>query len=395
VQGRPLVRGNSNHLPGLSQGLSHPGRDPGNAHWRGGALGADQVTAVILAGGQGTRLRPLTYDRPKPIVPLLNIPFLAYQLALLARHGVRDAVLSCSYMVDAVRATMGDGAAWGVRLTYAVEEEPLGTAGGVRNAVDVRDGRVLVLNGDILTDADLGAMLAFHEARGSATTLYLTRVPDPTAFGLVELAEDGRVQRFIEKPDPSQVTTDTVNAGIYVIDGRLLARVPPGRAVSIEREFFPGLLEDRVPFFGWVAEHYWLDIGNPAKYRQGALDLLAGRATTPLSPAGAQGGGCFVAPGAVLDPRTRVTSPVVIGADCRVAAGASVGPSTVLGRGCVVGAAAAVTGALLWERVEVGAGAQLQDCIVGAGARVGAGAHIGPASVVEPGAVIPAGARLP
>jgi mannose-1-phosphate guanylyltransferase len=379
----------------VPQGLSHPGRDPGDADRRGGALGAGQVTAVILAGGQGTRLRPLTYDRPKPIVPLLNIPFLAYQLALLARHGVRDAVLSCSYMVDGVRATMGDGAAWGVRLSYAVEEEPLGTAGGVRNAVEGADGRVLVLNGDILTDADLGAMLAFHEARGSAATLYLTRVPDPTAFGLVELAEGGQVRRFIEKPDPSQVTTDTVNAGIYVIDKRLLVRVPRGRAVSIEREFFPGLLEDRLPFFGWVAAHYWLDIGSPAKYRQGALDLLAGRVATPLSPAGAQGGGRFVGPGAMLEPGARVTSPAVIGAGCRVAAGATVGPSAVLGAGCVVGSDATVAGAILWERVEVGAGAELRDCIVGTGARVGAGARVGPGSVVEPGAVIPAEARLP
>ncbi len=240
-------------------------------------------------------------------------------------------------MVDAVRATMGDGAPWGVRLSYAVEDEPLGTAGGVRNAVDDADGRVLVLNGDILTDADLGAMLAFHQARDSAATLYLTRVPDPTAFGLVELAEGGRIRRFIEKPEPSQVTTDTVNAGIYVIDRQLLARVPRDRAVSIEREFFPGLLEDRLPFFGWVAEHYWLDIGNPAKYRQGALDLLAGRATTPLEPAGAQGGGRFVGPGAVLDGGARVLDPVVIGAGCRVGAGTTVGPSTVLGPDCVVG----------------------------------------------------------
>jgi len=298
-------------------------------------------------------------------------------------------------MVDAVRATMGDGGPWGVRLSYAVEDEPLGTAGGVRNAVDDADGRVLVLNGDILTDADLGAMLAFHEARGSAATLYLTRVPDPAAFGLVELAEGGRIRRFIEKPDPSQVTTDTVNAGIYVIDKRLLARVPRDRAVSIEREFFPGLLEDRLPFFGWVAAHYWLDIGNPAKYRQGALDLLAGRATTPLQPAGAQGGGRFVGPGAAVESGARVTSPVVIGAGCRVATGAVVGPSTVLGPDCVVGAAASVTGAILWERVEVGAGAELQDCIVGAGVRVGAGARVGADAVVEPGAVIPAGARLP
>ena len=298
-------------------------------------------------------------------------------------------------MVDAVRATMGDGRAWGVRLTYAMEEEPLGTAGGVRNAIEVTDGRVLVLNGDILTDADLGAMLAFHEARGSEATLYLTRVPDPTAFGLVELAEGGRIRRFIEKPDPSQITTDTVNAGIYVIDKRLLARVPLGRAVSIEREFFPGLLEDRLPFFGWVAEHYWLDIGSPAKYRQGALDLLAGRATTTLAPEGAQGEGRFVGPGAVLEATARVTGPLVIGAGCRVAAGASLGPFTVIGPGCVVGPNTAVVGSILWEGVEIAAGAQVLDSIVGAGARVGADSRLGPGSVIEPGATLPAGTRLP
>jgi NDP-sugar pyrophosphorylase family protein len=326
---------------------------------------------------------------------LLNIPFLAYQLALLARHGVRHVVLSCSYMVDAVRAAMGDGAAWGVRLGYAVEEEPLGTAGGVLNAVDQVGDLVLVLNGDILTDADLGAMLHFHADRGSRATIYLTRVPDPTAYGLVELDARDAIQRFIEKPDPSQVTTDTVNAGVYVLDRALLARIPRDRAVSIEREFFPGLLTDRLPFFGWVAEAYWLDIGSPAKYRQGQLDLLAGRVATPLAPAGACGGGRFIGERAAVAPGAVVTGPAVVGADCRLAEGARVGPDAVLGPGCEVRAAAAVEGAVLWERVEVGEGAALRDCIVGAGVRVGARARIGPGAVVEPGAVVPEGARLP
>jgi mannose-1-phosphate guanylyltransferase len=308
---------------------------------------------------------------------------------------VGDVVLSCSYMVDAVRAAMGDGATWGVRLSYVVEDEPLGTAGGVRNAVDRVAGLVVVLNGDILTDADLGAMLAFHAERESAATIYLTRVPDPTAYGLVELGDRGAIRRFIEKPDPSQVTTDTVNAGIYLLDRGLLSRIPAGRAVSIEREFFPGLLADRVPFFGWVAGAYWLDIGSPAKYRQGQLDLLAGRVGTPLTPAGARGGGRFIAERAAVEPGASVTGPAVVGAGCRLAAGSRVGPDAVLGPGCDVGASAAVEGAVLWERVEVGAGAALRDCIVGAGVRVGAGARIGPGAVVEGGAVVPAGARLP
>lgn len=340
-------------------------------------------------------MRPLTYDRPKPIVPLLNIPFLAYQLALIARHGVRDVVLSCSYMVDAVRAAMGDGAAWGVRLSYVVEAEPLGTAGGVRNAVDRVAGLVLVLNGDILTDADLSAMLAFHRARGATASIYLTRVPDPTAYGLVELGEGGAIRRFIEKPDPAQITTDTVNAGAYLLDRSLLGRIPTGRAVSIEREFFPGLLADRVPFFGWVSGAYWLDIGSPAKYRQGQLDLLAGRVATPLTPAGARGDGRYVAEDAVLEAGAAVTGPAVVGAGCRLAAGARVGPDAVLGAACRVGAAARVEGAVLWERVEVGAGAALRDCIVGAGTRVGAQAEVGPGAVLEPGTEVAAGARLP
>ncbi len=229
-------------------------------------------------------------------------------------------------MVEAVRAAMGDGAAWGVRLSYVVEEEPLGTAGGVRNAADRVADLVLVLNGDILTDADLSAMLAFHRARGAAASIYLTRVPDPTAYGLVELADGGAIRRFLEKPDPAQVTTDTVNAGAYLLDRSLLDRIPTGRAVSIEREFFPGLLTDRMPFFGWVSGAYWLDIGNPAKYRQGQLDLLAGRVATALAPAGACGDGRFIAERVVVEPGATVTGPAVVGAGCRLAAGAARGP---------------------------------------------------------------------
>jgi mannose-1-phosphate guanylyltransferase len=239
-----------------------------------------------LAGGQGTRLRPLTLGTPKPIVPLLNVPFLAYQLALLRRHGITDVVLSCSYLVDEVRRTMGDGAAHGVRLSYAVETDPLGTAGGVRNAMDLVRGLVVVLNGDILADLDLGAMLRFHAERGAKATLYLTRVPDPTQYGLVELEPDGAVRAFVEKPTADRVTTDTVNAGVYALDRSVVTAIPTGRAVSIERETFPGLLRDRVPFFGWVAESYWLDIGSPAKYRQGQLDLLAGKVATDVAPPG-------------------------------------------------------------------------------------------------------------
>src|SRR5207237_1009879 len=284
-------------------------RHPRHAVERGGALDTGALTAVILAGGQGTRLRPLTHARPKSIVPLLNIPFLAYQLALLKRHGVHRAVLSCSYMVDEVRGAMGDGSRFGVELVYAIEETPLGTAGGVRNAADLVRGRVVVLNGDILTDADITAMLRFHAERGARASIYLTPVEDPGPYGLVDIAEDGRVRRFIEKPSAEDQTVNTINAGIYVLDAALLERIPPARVA--------------------------------------------------------------------------VTAPVVIGAGSRLEEDCRVGSLTVLGPGCQIGPAASVTGAVLWERVSVGAGAVLRDCVVGAGARIGAHAQVGPGVVLE------------
>jgi mannose-1-phosphate guanylyltransferase len=339
-------------------------------------------------------LRPLTHARPKPIVPLLNIPFLAYQLALLKRHGVHRAVLSCSHMVDEVRRAMGDGSRFGVELVYAVEETPLGTAGGVRNAADLVRGRVVVLNGDILTDADITAMLRFHTERGARASIYLTPVEDPGPYGLVDLAEDARVRRFIEKPAAEDQTVNTINAGIYVLDAPLLERIPPARVVSIEREFFPALVADGVPFFGWVASAYWLDIGNPEKYRQAQLDLLAGRVTTDVMPHGPGASRRWIAEDVTLGARVEAVAPVVIGAGSRLEEDCRVGPAAVLGPGCQIGRAASVTGAVLWERVSVGAGAVLRDCVVGAGARIGAHAQVGPGVVLEDGAVVLSGARL-
>lgn len=315
------------------------------------------------------------------------MPFLAYQLDLLRRHGITDVVLSCSYMVDDIRRAMGDGAAHGVSLRYAVEEEPLGTAGGVRNAIDLVGGLVVVLNGDILTDADLSAMLGFHEARGAAATIDLYPVADPTPYGLVELGEAGRVLRFVEKPDPDEVTTNTINAGIYVLDRALLARIPEGRMVSIEREFFPGLLTDRVPFFGWIGEHYWLDIGNPAKYRQAQLDLMAGRVSSGVTPRPD-------GPPLAGDVTVTIRQPCVIGAGSRLGSGCRIGPHAVLGERCQVGRDARITGAVLWDDVSIGDEAVLCNCIVATGARIGAGALVGPGVVVEADHVVPDRGRL-
>lgn len=303
-------------------------------------------------------------------------------------------MLSCSYLVDEVRRTMGDGRAHGVRLRYAVETEPLGTAGGVRNAVDLVGGLVVVLNGDILADVDLSAMLRFHAERGSRATLYLTRVSDPTLYGLVELAPDGTIKAFVEKPDPGRVTTDTINAGAYALDRSVVTSIPTGRAVSIERETFPALLRDGVPFFGWVSDTYWLDIGSPAKYRQGQLDLLAGKVATDVKPPGSGADRRFIAPGAMIAPDATVIAPSVIGAGTRLEPGSRVGPNAVLGASCAIGPGAQIEGAILWDNVNVGPGAILRDCIIGSGARIGAKAQLGFTAIVESGTVVPADARL-
>jgi NDP-sugar pyrophosphorylase family protein len=324
----------------------------------------------------------------------LNRPFLAYQVALLHEHGIDDVILSCSYRVEDIRTAMAESMP-AARVRYAVEAQPLGTGGGVRYAVNQDHGFVWVLNGDILTDADLTGMRRFHEARRSRVTLLLTRVDDPRQYGLVETDADGRIRAFREKPAPGEpIPTDTVNAGVYLLDADLLRRIPADRPVSIEREFFPALIADGIPCFAWCPPAYWRDIGNPEAYRAAQMDLLDGRVRTPLVPPGrVRGEGIWIADGAEVTDGAPVR-PVVIAEDVRIAVGARVGPHAVLGRGCRIGPGARLHEAVLWERVEVGAAAVVARCVVGSDARIGAGAVLGAGTVLDAGAVVPDHARL-
>lgn len=326
---------------------------------------------------------------------MLNRPFLAWQLALLRAHGVTDVVLACSYRVDDVRSALGEAEHLGVRLRYVIEAEPLGTGGGVRNAADLAAGTVFVLNGDVLSDVDLSAMRAFHQARGSRTTIFLTRVADPRQYGLVETAADGRLRRFREKPTGEEpITTDTINAGIYLLDAALLTRIPGGRNVSIEREFFPTLIADGTPCFGWVSDAYWRDIGSPSAYRAAHVDLLMGKARMPVPPPGEPRDGCWVEPDVRMAAGAQLVAPAVVGPGVSVQAGARVGPLAVVGERCRIGEGARVEGAVLWERVDVGARSTLRDCVVGADVHIGADVDIGPGVILESGAVIPDHTRL-
>jgi mannose-1-phosphate guanylyltransferase len=344
------------------------------------------MKAVILAGGEGTRLRPLTLTLPKPVVPVVDRPFLTHQLDLLARVGVTEVVFSVAYQPERVRRVFGDGESGGRRIYYAVEETPLGTGGAVRNALPYLDDTTIVFNGDVLTDVDLPAVIAQHRSSGARATLVLTPVSNPSAYGLVETDDRGRVLRFVEKPEPSQITTDTINAGIYVLETSALELMPAGVNYSIERGFFPTLLQRGDLVHGFVHRGYWIDIGTPEKYLQVHRDVVGGRFPVALDGA-AQGGG-HVHATAQVETGALLVAPFYVGPGCVVRAGARVGPDAVLTANVSVEADARVADSVLWEGTRIGEGADVRGALLGTGVRVGARAVVGPGAVLGEGSQV-------
>ena len=344
------------------------------------------MKAVILAGGEGTRLRPLTLTLPKPVVPVVDRPFLTHQLDLLARVGVTEIVFSVAYQPERVRRVFGDGESRGRRIHYAVEETPLGTGGAVRNALPWLDDTTIVFNGDVLTDVDLPAVLERHRTSGARATLVLTPVANPSAYGLVETDAGGRVQRFVEKPKPEEITTDTINAGIYVLETAALELMPAGVNYSIERGFFPGLLQRGDHVHGFVHRGYWIDIGTPEKYLQVHRDVLGGR--FPVALDGVATGGGWVHPSAQVAEGALLAAPFYLGPGSQVRAGARVGPDAVLTANVCVEAGARVADSVVWDGALVGEGADVQGALVGTGVRIGSRAVVGPGAVLGEGTSI-------
>jgi len=357
------------------------------------------VKVVVLVGGVGTRLRPLTLTVPKQVLPIVEVPMIERVLAYLEPHGIDEAVLSLGYLHGAFEALFPDGRAGGVRLTYAVEPEPLDTAGAVGFAARAAgiDERFLVVNGDILTDLDVTAMVAFHERRGARATISLARVPDPSAFGLVPIDERGQVAAFVEKPAPGAAGPSLVNAGTYLLEASVLHHIPEGRRVSIEREVFP-ILAAAGSLYGFESPDYWTDTGTPRQYLEAQLDLVSGRRPGPPAP-GARVGANGVWILGDADVAGGLQGPAVIGARACVAVGASV-EGSVIGAGSKVHPGARVHDSVLLPGAVVGAGSVVSRSILGRGARVGDGAEVACVSVlgdgyeVEPGAHLD-GARLP
>ena len=352
------------------------------------------MKAVILAGGFGTRLRPLTLETPKPIVPIFDRPFLYHQVELLRRvPDIDEVVLSLNYQPGRIEAEVGDGAEAGLPLRYRVEPHPLGTGGAVKFASAGIEDTVLVLNGDVLTDIDLNAVVARHRRRRARATIVLTPVDNPSAYGLVEADENGNVRRFLEKPGPNEITCDTINAGIYLLEPETFDRIPDDTAWSIERQYFPSLVDRGETFIAHVDPGYWLDIGTPASYLQAHRDLMAGRcAAGPFHgrAAGAvhRGEGCRVAAGAEL------AGPCFLGRGCVVEDGARIGAESVIGPGCAIGRGAVVERSIVWGGTTVEADAVVREAILGRACRVGAGAAIGAGAVLGSRSTVSAHSRL-
>lgn len=338
--------------------------------WARGAA----LIAVILIGGQGTRLRPLTCRTPKPLLPVVNKPFLNYQFEVLKKHGIREVVLCTGYRAESFERALGGGRAHGLKLRFVREAAPLGTGGALKNAEDALAGRgtFLVLNGDVLNAFALDRFLAFHRRKRSLATIALTRaVSDPTVYGLVKTAKDGRIEEFLEKPSWDEVVSDTISAGAYLFEPSVLDLIPAGRTFSLERTLFPLLLRNAGRFYGFETGGYWIDIGSMDRYLQVHLDILGGR--TPFQPEASRqsvdGGRVAVGAGARVAPLARFAGNVCVGARCRIGK-------------------ARLSDCVVLEGARIEDGARLTRCVIGPGCAVGACAEVGP------GAVLGAGSRV-
>jgi mannose-1-phosphate guanylyltransferase len=361
------------------------------------------MQALILAGGEGTRLRPLTSTMPKPVVPLANQPLITFMLEWLRRHGVDDVVLSCGFLAERVRRVLGAGEALGLRVRYVEEPSPLGTGGALRFAGDLLEERFLMLNGDVLCDFDLNAQLAQHQQVGARATIALCPVDDPSMYGLVRMNADRSVSEFVEKPSPEEIDTDLINAGVYVLERSILdAMAPAGTNISIEREVFPKLVGQGL--YGFATDGYWLDIGTPDRYLQGTFDILEGNVETALGRE-LEDGRRVLTGDATVDGR--VIAPALVGSGSTISAGAVVGGRVALGPDVFVGEGAHIENSVVLGRAVIGAHSRISGSIVGPAVTIGEHCHLdervvlgegvelGSGNVLRAGARVFPGVRLP
>lgn len=323
------------------------------------------MKAVVMAGGEGTRLRPLTCNRPKPMVPVANKPIIQHIFELLKHHGITDIAVTLYYLADEIESFFSDGADLGLHLSYSVEDVPLGTAGSVKKAAEVfgRE-RVLVISGDALTDIDLREAVRFHEEKSAVATIVTTRVDNPLEYGIVVTDDEGRIRRFLEKPSWGEVFSDTVNTGIYILEPEVLDYIDPGRPVDFSQDVFPALLRDGKRLYSYVASGYWCDVGNIQQYRQAQVDAVMGKVKVEI-PGNKMGADIWVGEGTEIAPGARLSGPLVIGRNCRIGPGAGCFEYTFMGDNCIIERDAVIQRSVLWPDTFVGQGAEVRGAIIG------------------------------
>ncbi|MBM3464902.1 MAG: hypothetical protein FJX76_22620, partial [Armatimonadetes bacterium] len=351
------------------------------------------MKAVVMAGGEGSRLRPLTMNRPKPLVPVCNKPVMEYIIELLKRHGVDTVVVTLHYLANEVISYFGDGSDLGVQMIYSVEDEPLGTAGSVKNVEQYLTDTFIIISGDALTDFDLGRALKFHREKQSMATMVLTRVSNPLEYGVVVTDEDARITRFLEKPSWSEVISDTINTGIYVLEPDVFDFMEPNQAYDFSKDLFPRLLAENQSIHGYVAGGYWCDIGNLQQYRQAHQDMVEGRVQAHI-PGKRAGRNVWVGEGTEIHPSVQIRGPTVIGRNCRVKEGCEIEEMAIVGDNCIVEEGASVHRSILWNNVFVGPRAQIEGGTVCRGATVKATATLGNGVVVGDKCFIGRGAQI-
>jgi mannose-1-phosphate guanylyltransferase len=334
------------------------------------------MKAVILAGGQGTRLRPLTINTPKAMVPIANMPFLECFLVYLRSHGVDEAILALGHLPKAVAEYFGDGRRLGIRITPSIEESPLGTAGAVANAARFLDGPFLVFNGDVFTDIDLTEMISWHRNHRSVATLALTKVENPSAYGVLDVTTDGRIRHFVEKPPAGQEPSNLINAGVYLLEREVLEWIPAGRFAMFERDVFPKMLAADKELYGYRSDAYWIDIGTPASYLAVNQDVVSGKVSPGWLKLEERLEDDPLISGLVLGGQ------VVIGQGTILGKGAAITGASVIGRHCVIGPSAKMEGVVVWDGVKIGEGAVLKNCIIARDACLGTRCYVPDGCVV-------------
>ncbi|MFH2070421.1 MAG: NDP-sugar synthase [Elusimicrobiota bacterium] len=339
------------------------------------------MKAVILLGGFGTRLRPFTCTTPKPLLPILNRPSVMYQIELLRKNGIRDIAFCLNYLSKNFLKYFGDGRKFGIRIKYFYEKMPLGTGGAIKNVQEFIDTPTVIFNGDILTDINIGDVIKSHKSRGAALTIVLTRVKDPTVYGLVETNRQCRIERFLEKPSWDEITCNTINAGIYVFDPSILEHIPPRVNYSVERGLFPLLLEMKYPVYGYISSSYWIDIGTVEKYLQVHHDILSGNTGFTI-PGRRIRKNIWADRGVRISPDSAISGSVVIGKGSRIDGYVQISGTASIGGNCLIGKGATINDSVILDNTVIGEGARIEKSVIGNNCVMGVGCSVGPLGAI-------------